>query len=59
MGPNNLCCVTPHFLSPFLCPMSLFIRNLLRHVTFYNMSFILMYSIIIFYKTFMSIFIFY
>ncbi len=59
MGPNNLCCVTPHFLSFFLCPMSLFIRNLLRHVTFYNTLYILMYIIIIFNKVFMSMFVFY
>ena len=36
MGPNNFCCVTPPFLLFFLCPMSLFIKNLLRHVTFYK-----------------------
>ncbi len=59
MGPNNLCCVTPHFLSFFRCPMSLYIRNLLPHVTFYNMLYFDVYSIIIFYKTFMSIFVFY
>ena len=36
MDPNNLCCVAPHFLLFFLCPMSLSIRILLRHVTFYK-----------------------
>ncbi len=34
VGPNNLCCVTPHFLLFFLCPVSLFIRMLLHHITF-------------------------
>ncbi len=59
MGPNNLCCVTPHCLSFFLFPMSLFIINLLRRVTFYNMLYIEMYIIIMFYKTFRPIFVFY
>ncbi len=36
MGPNNLCYVTLHFLLFFFCPMSLFIRTLLRHITFYK-----------------------
>ncbi len=43
MGPNNLCCVTPHFLLSFLCPMSLFIRILLCHVTFYKYFYIHLY----------------
>ena len=34
MDPNNLCCVTRHFLLLFLCPCHL-LRIWLRHVTFY------------------------
>ncbi len=61
MGPNNLCCVTPHFLLFFFFSVS--------HVTFYknftssrHRPFILsiyIYIIIILYKTCMSIFVFY
>ena len=48
MGPNNLCCVTPHFLFFFLCPISLFIR-ILRDVKFYKyITYIYIYNIIYF-----------
>ncbi len=43
----------------FLCPISLFIRILLRHITFYKYFIYKMYITIIFYETFMSIFVFY
>ncbi len=36
MGPNSLCCVALQFLLFFSVSKSLFIRILLRHVTFYK-----------------------
>ncbi len=55
MGPSNLCCAT---CIAFFCVPCHFSKNLLRHVTFYNISYICIYINYI-YKALMSIFVFY
>ncbi len=43
MGLNNLCCVTRHFYCFFSLSHVIFIRILLRHVTFYILCMYLYY----------------